>query len=917
MSTIWTGTVTKATTKSRVGISFRGKGEGSSPVTIATLQGLFEDTDLVPGLRVQSINGISVVGLASAGVAGLIREAEAGPVTVVATGILASAAKNQPTDRVGISLRNIGPDDGDAIVIVRIAPDGLFSNHPKLRVGQRVTSINNCRCPANTPDAIQLIASASTVSLVAIDVNNDEEDEKESPEAEAEAEATSSGFTALIPTSPEYKSAKFAIPKDPTPQEEQADEPTPAPVQKDVEASEEEEEKEETEEENNLELTNTATKDDTMIHALTTASTPPARNFTQDSVFQGTVTKESKDTLTGISFHGKGTKDSPVVIAKSEGLFWFTRLSPGLKVLSVNGVAIQEGLSSADLAQWVREAEGSVTVEAQGTVATVTKRHREDKLGISLQNLAQHEGIFIAKIANKGLFFDHGRLAVGQKVTFVNGEPCPAKIADLMKHLADSMAVSLVTIDVNNTTKNNNNNNNKEAFVAAQTVTDDMTERSIPQTTEATKSTEPTTFKDTQPQTEEVDPTPKETDPKVPALSIDDADGEKENLDENPAMESSVPSTPSKDETKRSLAAPKSPISPAGSVQEPIFQGTVTKESKDTATGISFVGKGTKNSPVIIAKAEGLFHFTELCPGLKVNSINGVAVEGMSSAEVAQLVRREAAGSVTIVAQGTVSTVVKVHQEDKLGISLQNISKLDGIFVARITKKGLFSNRGLKVGQKVTVVNGELCPTKTMKLLHRLAESMAVTLVTIDVDEGGDDVLFHFTPPRRKKKKTVHSRSPLEPGGTVVVAKPMSISYVMDGQEYKHTGRFSGPLSAAGEMMGNGVFWFESGGMYMGEFREGQLHGVGCLCIEVDGAKSLFRGNFLYNEFVGQDGEELLVFEEKFESTAVDEEKVEKEIDFSTPIKKTRFLEDEEDVSSPPMKTKSLLSGQTAQGQVV
>jgi hypothetical protein len=139
----------------------------------------------------------------------------------------------------------------------------------------------------------------------------------------------------------------------------------------------------------------------------------------------------------------------------------------------------------------------------------------------------------------------------------------------------------------------------------------------------------------------------------------------------------------------------------------------------------------------------------------------------------------------------------------------------------------------------------------------------------------------------------------------------------MDGQEYKHTGRFSGPLSAAGEMMGNGVFWFESGGMYMGEFREGQLHGVGCLCIEVDGAKSLFRGNFLYNEFVGQDGEELLVFEEKFESTAVDEEKVEKEIDFSTPIKKTRFLEDEEDVSSPPMKTKSLLSGQTAQGQVV
>jgi hypothetical protein len=53
-------------------------------------------------------------------------------------------------------------------------------------------------------------------------------------------------------------------------------------------------------------------------------------------------------------------------------------------------------------------------------------------------------------------------------------------------------------------------------------------------------------------------------------------------------------------------------------------------------------------------------------------------------------------------------------------------------------------------------------------------------------------------------------------------------------------------------MHGNGVFWFNTGDVYLGQFSEGYLHGVGCMTIHMDdGSKQVLRGFFRKNEYVG------------------------------------------------------------------
>jgi hypothetical protein len=72
--------------------------------------------------------------------------------------------------------------------------------------------------------------------------------------------------------------------------------------------------------------------------------------------------------------------------------------------------------------------------------------------------------------------------------------------------------------------------------------------------------------------------------------------------------------------------------------------------------------------------------------------------------------------------------------------------------------------------------------------------------------------------------------------------------------------------NARGEMHGNGVFWFNTGDLYLGEFNSGNLHGCGMLSIwvqdddemdvetnEVSWSKEVLKGYFRYNEYIGSD----------------------------------------------------------------
>ena len=81
---------------------------------------------------------------------------------------------------------------------------------------------------------------------------------------------------------------------------------------------------------------------------------------------------------------------------------------------------------------------------------------------------------------------------------------------------------------------------------------------------------------------------------------------------------------------------------------------------------------------------------------------------------------------------------------------------------------------------------------------------------------------------------------------------PLDIRFFIQGQEYERTGFYTGPINQQSQMHGNGTFWFTSGDVYLGQFRNGELHGFGIMSMTstLDGVKKIFKGNFRYNKFL-------------------------------------------------------------------
>jgi hypothetical protein len=90
-------------------------------------------------------------------------------------------------------------------------------------------------------------------------------------------------------------------------------------------------------------------------------------------------------------------------------------------------------------------------------------------------------------------------------------------------------------------------------------------------------------------------------------------------------------------------------------------------------------------------------------------------------------------------------------------------------------------------------------------------------------------------------------------GGVRVKLSPRVISFFVDGQERIHTGFYSGEIDKEDRSHGNGVFWFSSGDVYLGQFLRGDMHGVGVLAVQEGGSRQILRGFFYHNEFVGVD----------------------------------------------------------------
>ncbi|CAJ1966034.1 unnamed protein product [Cylindrotheca closterium] len=91
--------------------------------------------------------------------------------------------------------------------------------------------------------------------------------------------------------------------------------------------------------------------------------------------------------------------------------------------------------------------------------------------------------------------------------------------------------------------------------------------------------------------------------------------------------------------------------------------------------------------------------------------------------------------------------------------------------------------------------------------------------------------------------------------GVRVKLCPAQIGYLLNGKAHVHSGHYSGPLNSQCRMHGNGMFWFTSGDTYLGEFRNGELHGAGMMSVtdEETGKKQVFSGYFSRNKYVGDE----------------------------------------------------------------
>mmetsp|Transcript_31124 Transcript_31124/g.51400 ORF Transcript_31124/g.51400 Transcript_31124/m.51400 type:complete len:234 (+) Transcript_31124:102-803(+) len=165
---IITGTVYKQEADSKVGISFSRRTK-DAPLTVASVRdgGLFSSTSIVPGLLVLTVDGVDVTGKSPKEAAGLLGEAGVGEVTVVTTGIVATATKRKPDALCGVVMKQKG--DSPILTVSRLTDESLFASSD-LVPGLVIAAINGIKTPPTAKDAAKLLKDAKDdVSIVAWD----------------------------------------------------------------------------------------------------------------------------------------------------------------------------------------------------------------------------------------------------------------------------------------------------------------------------------------------------------------------------------------------------------------------------------------------------------------------------------------------------------------------------------------------------------------------------------------------------------------------------------------------------------------------------------------------------------------------------------------------------------------------------
>lgn len=166
----------------------------------------------------------------------------------------------------------------------------------------------------------------------------------------------------------------------------------------------------------------------------------------------------------------------------------------------------------------------------------------------------------------------------------------------------------------------------------------------------------------------------------------------------------------------------------------------VTVERKAKADpNLGLILSKRTGSPQIAIKSispNGLFCDTDLVPGLILLEINGSNVLHASIKDAVERFRIPSS-NVTILVGGQVVQIEKECKNQKVGISLRKPritnSGCSGIFIQQITNESLIE-KGLKVGQRVTSINGTTCPSTAIKAIQMIQDTVG-TLEVVVVDD--------------------------------------------------------------------------------------------------------------------------------------------------------------------------------------
>jgi C-terminal processing protease CtpA/Prc len=174
---------------------------------------------------------------------------------------------------------------------------------------------------------------------------------------------------------------------------------------------------------------------------VTRGQAPPASTKATMRTYQVSVKKENPEARLGIVL-GQRPGSAQIIIKdiSSDGPFAKTELVPGLQLMEINlqGLA---GKTVHHAIRMLRQASGDIIVVARGQIVSVYKTSRETKVGVTIQEKRLRDGpcdFVIQKLSDDGLLAKSG-LQPGQRVSALNGSPCPSDIKKTIQFIEDTV----------------------------------------------------------------------------------------------------------------------------------------------------------------------------------------------------------------------------------------------------------------------------------------------------------------------------------------------------------------------------------------------------------------------------------------------------------------------------------------------